>query len=147
MAELEHRDLLERVWIAVISDHGEELGEKGLFNHRFTMSDEALHTVLMIRPPGGVRAPARFDGLVSLFDLSATLLEVASATPPTGSHGRSLLPVLEGRAFDGAPHVVSEGAFRLTSLRTPTTRLTFAGVSPESRFFDPLLGRRGSCPC
>lgn len=97
VAELESRGLLDDTWIVVTSDHGEQLGERGLFEHNNSLYLPALHVPLMIRPPGpagpaGVRVP----GAVSLRDLPATILELVGAD--AALPGASLRPLWTGDA-------------------------------------------------
>lgn len=139
MSELDRRGILDRAIVAIISDHGEELGENGLFNHRFTMSDESTRTVLAIRLPMGRRGDSRVDALTGLIDLQPTLLDYAGAQAPAGIQGRSLRPALEGESFSGRSYITSEGAFRMISLRTRESRLTFSGLSAESPFLQKAL--------
>jgi arylsulfatase A-like enzyme len=76
-------DRLERTleaptMFAVVSDHGEELGEHGGFGHGHTLYQELLHVPVAIRgagPAGTVGAPLE---LRDLFDL---LLEIAAGDP------------------------------------------------------------------
>jgi hypothetical protein len=139
LAELGARGILDRAVIAVVSDHGEELGENGLYNHRFTMSDEALHVVMMVRMPGGRNGGRHVLDLAGLLDVMPTLLELGGAAPPAGMEGRSLVGSIDGQALPPRQALFSEGAFRLISARTLTARLTFSGVSVESPYLVPLL--------
>ncbi len=152
MADLAARDLLDTAVIVVFSDHGEELGEDGLFDHRFGLSDAVLHVPLMIRLPGaaggseagGSEAGSasrgrRVSGLVGLIDVAPTLLELADAVLPSGIHGRSLNSALDGGPLDARPAVFSEGAYRGVSARTPEGRLSFSGISADSPFLPDLL--------
>ncbi len=66
------RTLGEDVIVVVTADHGEGLGEHGLyFAHDFHLYDELLRVPLLVRAPG-VR-PARIRGVVSLVDIVPTL--------------------------------------------------------------------------
>lgn len=138
MAELDDRGVLDEAVVAVISDHGESLGEHGLYNHRYTLYDEDLHVLLMVRMPGG-RAARVVDAPVALVDVLPTLLELAGATPPAGSRGQSLVPWLQGEAGPSHEVVFAEGSFRALSARTDHQRLVFTGLSTHSPWLVPLL--------
>lgn len=71
------------------SDHGEAMGERGLW-WKSTFYDESAKVPLILAGPG--IAEGRVDERVtSLFDLSATLLDIGGADPLPGQVGRSFL--------------------------------------------------------
>lgn len=77
LARLDELGRSDDTVVVVASDHGEALGEHGLwFAHDYTVYDELLHVALMMRGPG-IPEGAR-DDLVSLLDLAPTLCRVAS---------------------------------------------------------------------
>lgn len=95
---------LDRSWIAVFSDHGEELFERGEIGHGRLLYDELLHVPLLIRGPG-VDA-RRVDDLVSLVDVLPTLFELTGMTHAEGApalDGRSLVPLLRGQGLPPRP--------------------------------------------
>ena len=57
-----------------------------------------VRTPLLVRWPGRVQPGTTTDALASLVDLLPTFVEAAGGAPPTAIDGRSLLPVLLGRA-------------------------------------------------
>jgi len=138
MAGLQRRGLLDEAVVVVLSDHGESLGERGLFNHRYSLSDEDLHVPLMVRLPGGEGGGRRVGEVVELTDLMPTLLEIAGAAPPAEIRGISL-----GGALAGGAHprraAFSEGAFRQVSARSLEARLTYEGVGADSPWLTGLL--------
>lgn len=140
MAGLESRDLLDRVAIVVVSDHGEELGEEeGCFNHRFSLSDATLRVPLLVRLPGGRGGGRRATGLAELTDVAPTLWELAGIAAPNGAAGRSLVPVLRGAAATGRDFAFSEGALRLLSVRSADARLVAEGLSIDNPLAPGLL--------
>jgi arylsulfatase A-like enzyme len=132
MGELEARGALETSWIIVLSDHGEELGENGYFNHRLGMSEELLRVPLIIRPPGGSDQPGRVDTLTSLIDLMPTVLQLAQAPVPAGLHGRSLVAELTGGTAPGPKAVFAEGPWRIVAAVGAEGGLSFSGLSAHS---------------
>ncbi len=133
MGELEKRGLLETTWIIVMSDHGEELGENGFFNHRLHMGEELLRVPLIIRPPGGLTHPQQSDRLTGLIDLMPTVLELAGAQAPAGLHGASLMPTLRGEAQPAPPAVFAEGPWRIVAAVGESGGLMFSGLSAHSK--------------
>jgi len=73
----------------VVSDHGESLGEHGLFfAHDFTVYEELTHAVLMMRGPSIV--PGRHEEPVSLIDLAPTLCRLLALQCRDGTDGSDL---------------------------------------------------------
>jgi arylsulfatase A-like enzyme len=137
MAGLQERGLTESALIIVLSDHGEGLGEDGVFNHRPAISEAMLHVPLMIRPPGGTAA-ARVETTTSLVDVMPTVLDAIGGTLPAQLAGRSLWGAVGGAALPPAP-AFAETAFRQLAVRTDEGALVFSGVSPHSPFLPALL--------
>lgn len=103
---LEQRGLMDDTWIVYTSDHGEMLGDHGLFTKNL-FYDSATRVPLIVRPPGGI-APRRVDDLVELVDVAATVVDVAGAEPVAESAGRSLQGAVLGQPFDAKSVVRSE---------------------------------------
>lgn len=70
--------------VAITADHGEYLGEHGQFGHQ-ELFDEMLHVPLMIRAPDG--EAGRRDDLISLVDLTPSLLALLDQPPLRGAEG------------------------------------------------------------
>jgi arylsulfatase len=138
-AGLSDRGLLDTAVIVVLSDHGESLGENGLWGHSWSLTDADLHVPLIVRLPGGRGGGAHVVGQVALLDVLPTLLELAGASPPAEIHGTSLVPALAGGPGPARPAVFSEGTARMISARSPTERVTFTGVDANSPFLTDLL--------
>jgi len=97
------RGLDARTIVVITSDHGEEFGEHGSWEHGHTHFDELLHVPLAIRAPG--LAPRSVSEPVGLVDVAPTLCSLAGLTPPASFRGRDLssalrtgspLPPIEG---------------------------------------------------
>jgi choline-sulfatase len=82
--------------IVIVSDHGEMLGERGLW-FKMTFFEGAIRVPLVVHAPSRF-APGRVIESVSLMDLLPTFLDI-TRTPllRTPLEGRSLLPHLLGR--------------------------------------------------
>ncbi len=103
---LKARGLWENTWIVYSSDHGEMLGEHGLFT-KTLFYEPSVRVPLIVRAPGGGH-PRTFDGMVQHVDLSATLCDIAGGEPVPDSDGRSFAKVLEGSDRWQRPVVRSE---------------------------------------
>jgi arylsulfatase len=89
-------------WVAVSADHGENLGEQGLFfEHGPNVHDASLRIPMIVAGPGVTAG--RDDGVARLEDLHPTLLELAGLPATPGIDGISLVPRLQGR--EGGPTV------------------------------------------
>jgi arylsulfatase A-like enzyme/Tfp pilus assembly protein PilF len=86
---LRDKGLLDRVILAVTSDHGEGLMDHGEAEHGVFLYREAVHVPLVLRLPGGAGGGRRLKGPVALVDLAPTLLELAGL-PADSMDGASL---------------------------------------------------------
>ncbi|MBB5046904.1 choline-sulfatase [Rhodopseudomonas rhenobacensis] len=78
-----------------LSDHGEMLGERGLW-YKMSFFEGACRIPLVVHAPGRFQ-PHVVDKAVSLVDLLPTLCALGGAARPAETDGRSLQPHLEGR--------------------------------------------------
>ncbi|MFZ2088406.1 MAG: sulfatase-like hydrolase/transferase, partial [Desulfobaccales bacterium] len=88
---LDAQGVKDRTLLMVTSDHGEALGEHGLWGHMFSLYNEILQIPLVVKYPAGLKAPGESRQLAQLHDLFATILEVAEAPLPLPESSRSLL--------------------------------------------------------
>lgn len=98
LAALEARGLLEDTLVVFAADHGENLGEGGLFfEHGDNVHDAGIHVPLAFAGPGVV-AGRRDDGVVSLVDVVPTVLSLlgVAADARPASDGIDLAPRLHG---------------------------------------------------
>jgi len=95
---LEKTGALEKTLFLFTSDHGYFYGEHGLSTERRLAYEETLRIPLIVRFPPLVRPGSRIGPLSLSIDLAPTLLDLADIEPDHPLHGRSLLPVLVGRA-------------------------------------------------
>ncbi|MEO2014641.1 MAG: sulfatase-like hydrolase/transferase [Fuerstiella sp.] len=103
MHSLEQSGQRENTIVIFMSDHGEMLGDHGLYFKGPHFYDEAIRVPLVMSWPGRFQSGLRVDGLTELVDLVPTLLEAADLEVPERVQGRSLLPQLTGNA-DPAHH-------------------------------------------
>jgi arylsulfatase A-like enzyme len=94
---LDEKRLADDTVVVYTSDNGFFLGEHGLFDKRL-MYEPSIRVPMLVRFPS--RFPAgRVDSrhMILNVDLAPTLLELAGVALPAGLHGRSFVPLLEGR--------------------------------------------------
>jgi arylsulfatase A-like enzyme len=87
--ELDQRGLLRDTVVIITSDHGEQFGEHGVFNHGFSLYADEVHVPLLIISRA---APAgcTISEPVSLRDLAATVVDLAGLDAGPTFPGRSL---------------------------------------------------------
>jgi choline-sulfatase len=102
---LDELGLAESTLVVYVGDHGYLLNHHGRFE-KHMMWDEAVRVPLLIRDP---RAPGRsVAALVEMVDLVPTILDALGAPPMPSAQGRSLLPLIHGKADDHRDFVFSE---------------------------------------
>lgn len=122
MAGLQERGVLDDTVVVLTSDHGENLGDHHLFNHRFAMWDTLLHVPLVVRYPGRV-APGRTDRPVTTRDLFGTVVDLTGVGAPEGLDSPSWLG-------EETSSVVSEMALPLRR-EVETVRRVYPDVEVE----------------
>ena len=83
--------------VIFMSDHGEMLGDHGIYLKGPFMYEPAIRVPLIFSQPGVV-APGPSGAMVELTDLAQTLLDAAGLGRHPGMQGRSLWPMLTGVA-------------------------------------------------
>lgn len=145
---LNETGLGENTLIMFTSDHGDMLGERGLW-YKKCFYENAIRVPLIISMPRGI--PGKFTKNVSLVDLFPTILEYAD--PDAGFldiagqlEGNSLMKVLQGRDDDWNDVVYSESLAEganaaVLMVKDGAMKYTLSGIDPEQLFdldSDPL---------
>jgi N-acetylglucosamine-6-sulfatase len=89
---------LDRTVVVFAGDNGYFYGEHGLSDERRLAYEESARIPLVVRYPPLARAGSRPGELVLNIDLAPTALELAGVAIPAEVDGRSLVPILAGRA-------------------------------------------------
>ncbi len=94
---IERNNLGDSTAVVVCTDHGHYLGEKDIWGKPAVPIYDTLGRIpLLISWPGV--APRPIDALTTSVDLFATIAEVFGVEVRQRTHGRSLVPLIEGRA-------------------------------------------------
>lgn len=98
---MERLGLAEDTLIVYTSDHGDQLGERGLW-WKHTFYDESVKVPLILSWPGHLPQGERRAQVVNLIDVTATMVEALGAPPLPNGQGRSLFGVARdaGAAWD-----------------------------------------------
>jgi arylsulfatase len=108
LAALAETGQLANTIVIFMSDHGEMLGDHGIYYKGPHFYDEAVRVPLVMSWPGELQAGLRQPALVELLDLAPTLLEAAGLPVPSAMQGRSLLPLCRGETTQHRDGVFSE---------------------------------------
>jgi arylsulfatase A-like enzyme len=136
VAALEARGELDDTLVVVTSDHGEMLGDHGLWG-KAGFFPQAFHVPLVVRGPGVARG-RRVDAITEHVDLLPTLVEAFGGTAPLQADGRSLAPWLAGdKPADWRRAAFYEHDFR--DLETATFERAL-GLDPDHCQLAALVG-------
>lgn len=102
--ELDRLGLRESTAIVFTSDHGYHLGEKELWE-KYNLHEEVSRVPLIISVPG--MATGKTNSLAELIDIYPTVSELAGLPTPSFVDGKSLLPVLQDKAYKMRPAAFS----------------------------------------
>jgi choline-sulfatase len=78
--------------VVYTTDHGDQLGERGLW-WKHTLYEDSIRVPLVLRWPGELPAGERRAQVVNLTDVAATMIDALRGMPLPHGRGRSLLPV------------------------------------------------------
>ena len=111
--------VLENAIVVFTSDHGENLGEHGLFFNHSRLYEPVIRVPLLVSGPG--IAPRTEGAMVHTIDLYPTILELVGAArlAPGSLEGESLAPLLRGGRAPVRDAVFSEsGNWRDKAVKT-----------------------------
>jgi len=96
-AGMEERELMKNTIIIFTSDHGDNLGERGLF-YKGNMFEGSVRVPLMVYWPGHKLGDRKIiSDNVSQVDLVPTMLEAAGIEVPEYMAGEDMLPLMNGK--------------------------------------------------
>lgn len=137
--ELRASGVLDRAYVVLTADHGEELMEHGGWNHGNNLYDHTLHVPLLIRKPLAEDAGRNITSLLSLIDLMPTLSALGGVELPPGILGRDFSTVLRGGS-DAETTAVFAGAVkenpRIQGVRTLSHKLIWDEERGELELYD-----------
>ena len=144
VAHLAEAGELENTYIFFTSDHGDFLGDHGLYL-KGPMLYEGLINVGLIAAGPGTPKGETVDTVTSTLDLASTFAEIAGTHAPEAWEGHSLFPVFEGAPNDRPDHAFCEwsvGASRngvplhLTCVHDGCYKLTYDAKSEVGELYD-----------
>ncbi len=105
---LRQRALYDRSLIAVMSDHGESLGDHGEQMHGIFLYEETIHVPLLFKLPGMVLGGRRVPQRVRLLDVAPTMLHMLSLPPAPTFQGESLVALMRPSAPGVTPEQLAD---------------------------------------
>ena len=93
--EIGRKSPRDKTLIAVLSDHGESLGDHGEFSHGVFLYDSTLRIAFILAGPG-VSAGLRIKQQARSIDFVPTVLDLLGGKAPAGVQGLSLIPTFTG---------------------------------------------------
>ncbi len=138
MAALRSAALAEDTIVVLTSDHGEMLGERGLW-YKMSFFDGASRVPLVIASPGRF-APRRVAASVSLVDLMPTFIDISGGNAQSlgvAVDGRSLAPHLAGGAGhdEAIGEYLAEGAIApLVMIRRGEFKFIHSPADPDQLY-------------
>jgi choline-sulfatase len=107
LAALDRNGLSDDTLVVYTSDHGDHVGDRGLW-WKHTFFDESLKVPLVMRWPGRLPAGERRAHAVSLIDLGPTMLEALEAPALPNADGRSFLAAVRDASAPWRDEVFAE---------------------------------------
>ena len=98
VAALNETEQLNNTIVIFMSDHGEMLGDHGIYLKGPHFYEEAVRVPLIFSWPGQFKTGLKVEGLTELIDITPTLLDAAGLSIPQFIQGKTLLPILSGKA-------------------------------------------------
>jgi len=157
MKTLEEEGLLENTIVVYTSDHGDFVGRHGMIEKcaiGHNVYEETLRVPLIVSQPHRIKQGQVIDGLVEMFDLHPTLLELADIKPPNTIHGidaTSLAATLTTGKAAKQKYIISEN-WSQASVITDKHKLgiwldpTAYAAGRDFRSFGDMLFDRGKDP-
>ncbi|MEM7533301.1 MAG: sulfatase-like hydrolase/transferase [Chloroflexota bacterium] len=142
---LDELGMADNTIVIVTSDHGELLGDHGLWMKGPFMYEQLINIPLLIRYPNGFSSGQATSSLFSLVDVVPTCLAAAGVGIPADVDGVNMLPMLCGEVDDVRESVLVETVddpqkLRLKTIVTETHKLTWyagqTGDAPSGELVD-----------
>lgn len=128
---LEENNLRENTIILFMSDHGEMLGDHGLYWKGGLFYEATIHVPLVFSCPGLICEGLRSDALVELCDVAPTLLELLGLPVPGYMQAKSFAPILLGKAD---PHHHKDAVYAEFYHSAPASHYVYATMYFDGRY-------------
>ena len=143
---LEATGQADNTLVIFMSDHGEMLGDHGIYLKGPYFYDSAIRVPLIVSWPGRLPEGARVAELVELDDIAPTILDAAGVSHPPGLQAESLWPLLTGATevhrkdiyceYYNAKPWHKDPTAQLTCVRTARHKLVAVHGRDEGELYD-----------
>jgi len=152
MAALEMEGLVENTIVVFTTDHGELLGDHGLWMKGPYHYEQLIRVPLLVRWPAGIPAGGRVSDCVSLVDVAPTLMAVAGCESTEKMDGCDMRAVWSGAGVMPRSHVVVEtvddpAGLREKTVVTVTRKLSYYHNQPFGELYDLEKDPGELCNC
>lgn len=139
LGHLHERRLTERTIVVFLSDHGCHFRTRNS-EYKRSCHESSIRIPMVFQGPGFDRR-AVIPELVSLVDVPPTLLAAAGLAVPESMHGRSMMPLLDGRSDDWPEEVFCQISETEVARAIRTERWKYSVFAPgRSGWNDPDPG-------
>ena len=104
--ELDRRGILDETMIIVASDHGEGLGENGVYVEHWSTNETVNRIPLIVKFPHSQASGSVSSSFVYQLDIPATVCEAFHIQPPMEWDSQSLFPFTKQTDLEKRSHVV-----------------------------------------
>ena len=143
MQSLEDNGLMDNTVVLFFSDHGELLGDYGMFHKLPVFYDSLTHIPAILYAPGVTHAGDRFTGLVEEVDLAPTLLKILDLPVPPTMCGKALDKALAERDYTGRENVLCEAGGGAPTWHKPDESLKIVAPFEPTSFGPGAMLRTG----
>lgn len=133
---LDDTGLAKNTLVILTSDHGEGLGHHCMVRKNF-LYDEAAKVPMVIAFPGRAKeGVVDKEHFVSGVDIVPTICDYVGVCAPPKMRGRSFRPLVEGKAVEWRPFVITEATQGNRMVRTKNHKLVAYNGDPNVQLFD-----------
>ena len=141
LAYLDAHGLSENTLVLFTTDHGELLGDHGLWMKGPFHYEQLVRVPTLIRFPAAIPPGQRAQALFSHVDIVPTILAAAGLPIPSDTDGVDAMPMLSGKQDNGRDSVLVEcvddpTGLRLKTIVTATRKLTWYCGHPYGELYD-----------
>lgn len=123
-------------WIIIYtSDHGEMLGEHGIWE-KFKFFEASVRVPLIIKWGNGLKGGRVAEENVNLCDLFATLCDMVGIPKPNGLDSRSLHPILMGEDYNWDNETISQFTKNHVMIKRDHLKYQYYGPDMPEVLFD-----------
>lgn len=103
---LKEEDVYGDTVFIISADHGEAIGQMGMYFEHGVAVDGVAHVPCIIHWPGKTEEGTHFNQLIYQYDFMATLMDMLDIDIPENWDAQSFAPVFNKEEFEGRPYLV-----------------------------------------